>query len=133
MKIKGVDLKDITIRPLPFKAFNRKSLKPMKSMRSMGGRSWKLQNNTGIKGAKGTGFKDKEFFLTLSLSGFVLGVLYITVFGKEVIHSTSLLSPYFFSKYERLEFAPEELFLYILKSRLSTLFVLWLTGLTVLG
>lgn len=133
MKIKGVDLKDITIRPLPLKFSGVKSVGPLKSIRSVSLRSQRSSRTAGAKSVKGIRFKERDLFLTLFLSGFVLGVLYITMFGKEVVHSTTLLSSYFFSKYERLEFAPEELFLYILKSRLSTFFVLWLTGLTVLG
>lgn len=139
MKIKGVDLKDITIRPLSFKLPGMKSVKPVKSMRLQRAvkpgrmQSRGAMRSTGTKGMKGIRLKERDFLLTLFLSGFVLGVFYITVFGKEVVHSTSLLSPYFFSKYERLEFAPEELFLYTLKARLSAFFILWLTGLTVFG
>ncbi len=77
--------------------------------------------------------RERNLFLTLFLSGFVLGVLYITVFGKAAVHDTTLMSPYFFSKYRQIEFVSEELFLYTLKSRLSAFTVLWLTGLTVLG
>jgi len=77
--------------------------------------------------------RDRSPFLALFLSGFVLGVLYIAVFGKAAVHGTSLMSPYFFSKYQSIEFVTEDLFLYTLKSRLSTFTILWLTGLTVLG
>lgn len=133
MKIKGVDLKDITIRPLPFSFPGRKSIKPGKSVRSVRLKSQRTLGNVGTKAVKGVRFKERDFFLTLFLAGFVLGVFYITVFGKGVVHNTSLLSPYFFSKYERLEFAPEELFLYTLKARLSTFLLLWLAGLTVFG
>lgn len=124
MKIKGVDLKDITIRPLPLK------LPGFRRAKSPG---MPVRRGIEPKSVKGIHIKSRDFFLTLFLAGFVAGVLYITVFGKEVVHQTSLLSPYFFSKYERLEFAPEELFLYTFKSRLSTFLILWLTGLTVLG
>ncbi len=124
MKIKGVDLKDITIRPLPLKL---PRLGTGKSVHVP------IRRSMESKSAKGIQLKNRDFFLTLFLAGFAMGVLYITVFGKEAVHQTSLLSPYFFSKYERLEFAPEELFLYTFKSRLSTFLVLWLTGLTVLG
>ncbi len=130
MKIKGVELKNITIRPLQLKALGFRQARPVKSVKFQ---SWYLKKSGGVKAAKESWFQGKDFFLTLFLSGFVLGVLYITVFGKEAVHHTSLLSPYFFSKYERLEFAPEELFLYTLKSRLSTFFLLWLAGLTILG
>jgi len=82
---------------------------------------------------KGIRVRDKNLFLTLFLSGFVIGVLYISVFGKAAVHSTSLMSSYFFSKYKQIEFVSEELFLYTLKSRLSAFTILWLTGLTVLG
>ncbi len=75
----------------------------------------------------------KHVFLPVFLAGFVFGVFYIAVFGKTAVHSTSLLSPYFFSKYPQIEFVREELFLHTFKSRLSTFTVLWLTGLTVLG
>lgn len=77
--------------------------------------------------------RSKNLFLTLFLAGFVLGVFYISVFGKTAVHSVSLMSSYFFSKYQQIEFLSEELFLYTLKSRLSTFTLLWLTGLTVLG
>lgn len=133
MKIKGVDLRDVTIRPLPLKFPGMKSKGPIKSLRSVSLRGQKTSRTVGTKSIKGIRFKERDFFLTLFLSGFVIGVFYITVFGKEAVHNTSLLSPYFFSKYERLEFAPEELFLYTLKSRLSTFLILWLTGLTVFG
>lgn len=124
MKIKGIELKNITIRPMLLTVPSMKFRKPVRMRNQKGVR---------IKSAKKIRFKDRDFFLTLFLSGFVLGVFYITIFGKETVHNTSLLSPYFFSKYERLEFAPEELFLYTLKARLSTFMVLWLTGLTMLG
>jgi len=78
-------------------------------------------------------FRIKSRFLTLFLWGFVAGVLYIALFGKTAVNSTSLMSPYFFSKYQYLEFAAEELFVYIAKARLSAFTILWLTGLTVLG
>jgi len=77
--------------------------------------------------------REKRPFLTLFLSGFVLGVFYISVFGKAAVHETSLMSTYFFSKYQYVEILAEELFVYVLKSRLSVFTVLWLTGLTVLG
>lgn len=133
MKIKGVDLKDIRIHPLPLKVSGKKSLSAIKLIPPIKQRSRKAAGSSTIKSVKGSRFKEKDFFLALFLSGFALGVFYISVFGKEAVHNTSLLSTYFFYKYERLEFAPEELFLYILKARLSTFFVLWLTGLTVLG
>lgn len=124
MKIKGVELKNITIRPLPFKL---PELKQGRTSRMPVRRTAEAGNTKGIR------LKGRDFFLTLFLTGFAMGVLYITVFGKEAVHQTSLMSPYFFSKYEHMEFAMEELFLYTLKSRLSTFLVLWLTGLTVLG
>lgn len=139
MKVKGVDLKDITIRPLPFQLPGMKSVKSVKYMRlkKAAKPAWTQSQgtlrSTGAKSIKGIRIRERDFFLTLFLAGFVLGVFYITVFGKEAVHNTSLLSPYFFSKYERLEFAPEELFLYTLKARLSVFFILWLTGLTVFG
>lgn len=82
---------------------------------------------------KGIRFQDKNLFLGLFLSGFAVGVLYIAVFGKAAAHSTTLMSTYFFSKYKRMEFVSEELFLYTLKARMSAFTVLWLAGLTVLG
>lgn len=78
-------------------------------------------------------FRGRSPFLPLFLIGFVGGVLYIAVFGKAAVYGTSLLSPYFFSKYQYVEYVSEELFLYTLKSRLSAFTILWLTGLTVLG
>lgn len=78
-------------------------------------------------------FRDRSPFLPLFLSGFVTGVLYLSIFGKAAVYETSLMSPYFVSKYSYVEFVTEELFLYTLKSRLSTFTILWLTGLTVLG
>ena len=78
-------------------------------------------------------FRDKNIFLTLFLAGFVTGVCYITVFGKSAVYETSLMSNYFFSKYSYMEFVSDELFLYTLKSRLSTFFLLWMMGLTAFG
>lgn len=68
------------------------------------------------------------FFMT----GFVLGVLYMILLGNAE-NSNMLMSSYFFSKYQYMEFAPMQLFGYILKSRLSLLIFLWLMGLTVVG
>ena len=82
---------------------------------------------------KGIRLRGRSFFLTLFLLGFVLGVLYIALFGRTAVHETTLMSAYFFSKYQQVEFASEELFLYTFKSRISVFAVLWLTGLTVLG
>lgn len=72
-------------------------------------------------------------FLTLFLAGFILGILYILIFGKNVARETSLMSRYFFSKYQQIAFASDELFWYIWKSRWSVTAVLWLAGLTALG
>lgn len=72
-------------------------------------------------------------FLPLFLAGFAMGILYILIFGKNVARETSLMSRYFFSKYQQIEFASDELFWYIWRSRWSVTAVLWLTGLTVLG
>ena len=75
----------------------------------------------------------RKRFLTVFLSGFAAGVLYMVVFGRAVVHETTLLSRYFFSKYQQVEFASGELFLYILKSRMSAFTLLWLTGFTFFG
>ena len=72
-------------------------------------------------------------FLPVFLTGFAAGVLYMTLFGRSVVHETTLLSRYFFSKYQQVEFASGELFLYILKSRMSAFTLLWLTGFTFFG
>ena len=72
-------------------------------------------------------------FLPVFLTGFAAGVLYMALFGRSVIHETTLLSRYFFSKYQPVEFASGELFLYILKSRMSAFTLLWLTGFTFFG
>ena len=77
--------------------------------------------------------KGRSLFLTLFLLGFVAGVLYITLFGRAAVHETTLMSSYFFTKYQQVEFASDELFLYTLKARISVFTILWLTGLTVLG
>ena len=82
---------------------------------------------------KGYSLSGRSLFLTLFLSGFAAGVLYITLFGKAAAHETTLMSAYFFSKYQQVEFASEELFWYTLKARMSVFTILWLTGLTVLG
>lgn len=82
---------------------------------------------------RGIHLKGRSLFLTLFLLGFAAGVLYITLFGRAAVHETTLMSAYFFSKYQQVEFASDELFLYTLKSRLSVFTILWLTGLTVLG
>ena len=57
----------------------------------------------------------------------------MALFGRSVVHETTLLSRYFFSKYQQVEFASGELFLYILKSRMSAFTLLWLTGFTFFG
>lgn len=72
-------------------------------------------------------------FLPVFLTGFAVGVLYMALFGRSVVHETTLLSRYFFSKYQQVEFASGELFLYILKSRMSAFTLLWLTGFTFFG
>ncbi|MEI3525027.1 MAG: stage II sporulation protein M [Eubacteriales bacterium] len=72
-------------------------------------------------------------FLPVFLTGFAAGVLYMALFGRSVVHETTLLSRYFFSKYQQVEFASGELFLYILKSRMSAFTLLWLTGFTFFG
>ena len=95
--------------------------------------SYTDQCRGGIFMMKGLHIRDRNLFLGLFLSGFVVGVFYITIFGKAAVHSTTLMSTYFFSKYKRMEFVSEELFLYTLKSRMSAFTVLWITGLTVFG
>ena len=72
-------------------------------------------------------------FLPVFLTGFAAGVLYMALFGRSVVHETTLLSRYFFSKYQQVEFASGELFLYILTSRMSAFTLLWLTGFTFFG
>lgn len=75
----------------------------------------------------------RKRFLTVFLSGFAAGVLYMVVFGRAVVHETTLLSRYFFSKYQQVEFASGELLFAVLKSRLGAVTLLWLTGFTVFG
>ena len=75
----------------------------------------------------------RGIFLPVFLTGFAAGVLYMALFGRSVVHETTLLSRYFFSKYQQVEFASGELFLYILKSRMSAFTLLWLTGFTFFG
>lgn len=82
---------------------------------------------------KGFHLKSRNLFLTLFLSGFAAGVLYITLFGRTAVHETTLMSSYFFSKYQQVEFASEELFFYTWKSRMSSFTMLWLLGFTVFG
>lgn len=72
-------------------------------------------------------------FLPVFLTGFAAGVLYMALFGRSIVHETTLLSRYFFSKYQQVEFASGELFLYILKSHMSAFTLLWLTGFTFFG
>ena len=94
MKVKGVDLKDITIRPLPFQLPGMKSVKSVKYMRlkKAAKPAWPQSQgtlrSTGAKSIKGIRIRERDFFLTLFLAGFVLGVFYITVFGKEAVHNT---------------------------------------------
>lgn len=82
---------------------------------------------------KGLQIKSRSPFLTLFLSGFAAGVLYIVLFGRAAVHETTLMSTYFFSRYQQIEFASEELFVYTLKSRLWAFTGIWLAGLTVVG
>lgn len=82
---------------------------------------------------KGLQIRSRSPFLTLFLSGFAAGVLYIVLFGRAAVHETTLMSAYFFSRYQQIEFASEELFVYTLKSRLCAFTGLWLAGLTVVG
>ena len=58
---------------------------------------------------KGLQIKSRSPFLTLFLSGFAAGVLYIVLFGRAAVHETTLMSTYFFSRYQQIEFASEEL------------------------
>ena len=74
----------------------------------------------------------KKKLLLFFLTGFVLGVLYIILLGRSE-SSNMLMSSYFFSKYQYMEYSPVDLLGYILKSRFSVLLFLWLMGLTVIG
>ena len=60
--------------------------------------SYTDQCRGGIFMMKGLHIRDRNLFLGLFLSGFVVGVFYITIFGKAAVHSTTLMSTYFFSK-----------------------------------
>lgn len=74
----------------------------------------------------------KKKLLAFFLTGFALGVFYIMILGKTE-NSNMLMSSYFFSKYQYMEYEAWELMKYILKSRVSVLVFLWLMGMTVLG
>ncbi len=74
----------------------------------------------------------KRKLLSFFLAGFVLGVFYIILLGHSE-NSNMLMSSYFFSKYQYMEYSSLDLLGYILKSRLSILIFLWLMGLTVIG
>lgn len=53
----------------------------------------------------------RKRFLTIFLSGFAAGVLYMVVFGRAVVHETTLLSRYFFRNISRWSSLPENCFL----------------------
>ncbi|MBQ8185000.1 MAG: stage II sporulation protein M [Lachnospiraceae bacterium] len=74
----------------------------------------------------------KKKLLTFFLVGFGLGVFYIIFLGHSE-NSNMLMSSYFFSKYQYMEYSPLDLLGYILKLRIPTLAFLWLMGLTVAG
>jgi len=74
----------------------------------------------------------KKKVLLFFLTGFVLGVFYITLLGHSE-NSNMLMSSYFFSKYKYMEYSSMDLLIYILRSRFTSLLFLWLMGLTVIG
>lgn len=74
----------------------------------------------------------KRKLLSFFLTGFILGVFYIVLLGRSE-NSNMLMSSYFFSKYQYMEYSSLDLLGYILKSRLLMLVFLWLMGLTVIG
>lgn len=77
--------------------------------------------------------RGEQLFGALFLTGFVAGVLYLVAFGRTAADRTSLMSAYFFSKYQQVEFASEELFFYTLRSRMTLFTLVWLAGVTGFG
>ena len=75
----------------------------------------------------------RKTFLPVFLTGFAAGILYMVLFGRAAAHETALLGRYFFSRYQQAELASGELLWYTLKSRVSQLTLLWLTGFTFFG
>jgi len=75
----------------------------------------------------------RKTFLPVFLTGFAAGILYMVLFGRAAAHETALLGRYFFSGYQQAELASGELLWYTLKSRVSQLTLLWLTGFTFFG
>lgn len=75
----------------------------------------------------------RKTFLPVFLTGFAAGILYMVFFGRAAAHETTLMSRYFFSRYQQVELASGELLWYILKSRVSFFTLLWLTGFTFFG
>lgn len=61
----------------------------------------------------------RKTFLPVFLTGFAAGILYMVFFGRAAAHETTLMSRYFFSRYQQVELASGELLWYILKSRVS--------------
>lgn len=75
----------------------------------------------------------RKTFLPVFLTGFAAGIIYMVLFGRAAAHETTLMSRYFFSRYQQVELSGGELFWYTLKSRVSFYTLLWLTGFTFFG
>lgn len=76
--------------------------------------------------------EQKKKLLIIFVTGFVLGVFYIVLLRRSE-NSNMLMSNYFFSKYQYMDYSETELFWYVLKNRFSGLLFLWFMGITVFG
>lgn len=72
-------------------------------------------------------------FLLLFFAGFLFGILFGCVSGKEYLDYAGILSEYYLNRYKYMELIKEQLFFYLVKERLFSAILLILFSFTVLG
>ena len=72
-------------------------------------------------------------FTMLFMIGFIIGIFFANMTGKNHLSQSGILSDYYLSRYKYMEINPGELFLFIIQKRIKWIIILGGMGVTTLG
>lgn len=78
-------------------------------------------------------FVYKKLFTVIFMAGFLLGILYTNLLGREYMDSSSLFGSYYLNSYQYIEVVSSDLFWFILQKRIMPMVIVWVLGVTALG
>ncbi|MCI5479858.1 MAG: stage II sporulation protein M [Lachnospiraceae bacterium] len=82
---------------------------------------------------KDSGVSVSRKFLLFFMTGFIPGVLFACMTGKQYMEYAGIISEYYMNRYKYMEIVKEQLFLYLMKERMVPMLFLLLMSLTAYG